>query len=322
VAVGEGGTIVTSTDGISWTERTSRPQANLSGINYGNGRWVAVGTETVQDLVLGAVQRGTILTSPDGILWAVQSTVTGIQPQPLSGISYGNGLLVAVGGAAYFRSDGEHDFGTVLTSPDGIGWTVGNSAPAALLSAIIYANGQWVVVGSESVARNTIPPPFPAHAGTILTSPNGINWTARTAGTQSILNGIGYANRQMVAVGSFGAVLTSSDGINWTVRKADTPNALFGIANGNGLWVAVGANGTILTSGETAIPPRLSITRSGANAVVAWPTDTTGFVLETTTDMAAQQGWSAMTATPTIVNSQNTITDTISGSARFYRLRK
>jgi hypothetical protein len=52
VAVGSGGTILTSPDGVKWTRRTSGTNNLLYGVTYGNGLFVAVG------------DRGTILTSP------------------------------------------------------------------------------------------------------------------------------------------------------------------------------------------------------------------------------------------------------------------
>ena len=37
------GTILTSSDGISWTSRTSGTTEYLQGIAYGDGMWVVVG---------------------------------------------------------------------------------------------------------------------------------------------------------------------------------------------------------------------------------------------------------------------------------------
>ena len=45
VAVGEGGTILTSPDGVSWTERASPTKDFLNGVAYGNGTFVAVGKD-------------------------------------------------------------------------------------------------------------------------------------------------------------------------------------------------------------------------------------------------------------------------------------
>jgi hypothetical protein len=52
VAVGWNGAILTSPDGVTWTQRDSGTSNNLSGVAYGNGTFVAVGWH------------GTILTSP------------------------------------------------------------------------------------------------------------------------------------------------------------------------------------------------------------------------------------------------------------------
>jgi len=52
VVVGEGGTILTSPDGVNWAAQASGTGNNLEAVTYANGRFVAVGWF------------GTILTSP------------------------------------------------------------------------------------------------------------------------------------------------------------------------------------------------------------------------------------------------------------------
>ena len=54
MAVGDSGTILISSDGTSWTERSSGIANFLQGVTYGNGTFVTVGNG------------GTILTSSDG----------------------------------------------------------------------------------------------------------------------------------------------------------------------------------------------------------------------------------------------------------------
>ena len=44
VTVGESGTILTSSDGTTWTERNSGTSNRLYGVTYGNGLFVTVGT--------------------------------------------------------------------------------------------------------------------------------------------------------------------------------------------------------------------------------------------------------------------------------------
>jgi len=81
--VGAGGTILTSTDGTTWTLQTSGTP--LNGVTYGGGKFAAVGNS------------GTILTSTDGTTWTAQTSGTTNQ---LNGVTYGNGRFVAVGGMA------------------------------------------------------------------------------------------------------------------------------------------------------------------------------------------------------------------------------
>jgi long-subunit fatty acid transport protein len=66
----------------------------------------------------------------------------------LNGVAYGNGLFVAVGGS--------YDSSTILTSRDGVGWTVRPSPTRDFLQGVTYGNNTFVAVGQY---------------GTILTSP-------------------------------------------------------------------------------------------------------------------------------------------------------
>jgi len=73
VTVGWNGTILTSSDGITWTERTSGTPIDLYGITSRNGLFVTVG------------ESGTILTSPDGITWTERTSGT---TKYLRGVTY------------------------------------------------------------------------------------------------------------------------------------------------------------------------------------------------------------------------------------------
>jgi hypothetical protein len=113
----------------------------------------------------------------------------------------------------------------------GTTWTLRNLGSS--LYGVTYGNGLFVVVGNDDA---------------ILTSPDGVTWTARTSGTTTYLKGVTYGNGLFVAVGSYGAILTSPDGVTWTRQASGTSNDLYGVAYGNGRFVAVGGGGAILTS--------------------------------------------------------------------------
>jgi hypothetical protein len=156
----------------------------------------------------------------------------------LYGVTYGNGLFVAVG-----------DFGAILTSQDGVNWTGQVSGTSAELTGVAYGNGTFVAVGG---------------GGTILTSQDGMSWTRQTSGTSNPLNGVAYGNGTFVAVGWGGAILTSPDGVTWTAQVSGTSNPLNGVAYGNNTFVAVGEGGAILTSPDGVTwTPRTSGTSNG-----------------------------------------------------------
>ena len=66
--------------------------------------------------------------------------------------------------------------------------------------------------------------------------------------------------------------------------------------------------------------PQLVITRSGTNVIVNWPTNFTGFTLLSTTNLATSTVWITNTPAPVVVSTNNTVTNGISDTQKFYRL--
>jgi len=88
-------------------------------------------------------------------------------------------------------------------------------------------------------------------AGTLMTSPDGITWTARTSGfgANSIYK-VSFGNGLWVAVGANGTITTSTDGITWTARTANmSSNDIYDAQYANSIWVAVGAGGAATNTG-------------------------------------------------------------------------
>ena len=63
--------------------------------------------------------------------------------------------------------------------------------------------------------------------------------------------------------------------------------------------------------------PALRITSAGQSVSLSWPTSATGFTLQESTDSRA---WTAVTASPSVVNTENVVSVPPSASAKFYRL--
>jgi hypothetical protein len=65
----------------------------------------------------------------------------------------------------------------------------------------------------------------------------------------------------------------------------------------------------------------LNIQVSGANVVLTWPTNATGFTLEFATNLASSV-WNTNSAPTIVIGGQNTVTNPISGTQMFYRLKQ
>lgn len=139
VAVGDNGTIATTTNFGVWTTiETSGTTRNLNGICYGGGQYVVVG------------EGGTILTSTDAVTWTlrpIQFTL-GLKSVIWTGTRY-----VAVG-----------NLGLILTSVDAITWTIPQSFATAYNFNAIAIN----TVGDRMIAV--------ADGGDIVQSADGLTW--------------------------------------------------------------------------------------------------------------------------------------------------
>jgi hypothetical protein len=83
---GTGDRVMTSTDGITWTSRTSAADNSWRSVTYGSGLFVAVAFSGTGDRVM---------TSPDGYRWTLRSNPVDNQ---WWGVTYGDGKFVAVAG--------------------------------------------------------------------------------------------------------------------------------------------------------------------------------------------------------------------------------
>ncbi|WP_223837203.1 S-layer homology domain-containing protein [Paenibacillus oceani] len=290
VAVGDMGTIVTSPDGVSWTNRSPVSTSTLYGVTYNSGKYVAVGVS------------GTILTSTDGVTWTRQ---TSNQSTTIYSVTYGSGKFVAVGanGMALTSTDGvswnSHSSGTtewyttvsygngkftaaggrtIVTSSDGVSWTSSSSGASSgtYLYGTAYGNDKYVAVGDKgTIATSTNGTSWTSTAsvnginttfksviyingqfvvvgfnGTVMTSLDGISWNTVSSNQSYSFYAVTFNNGMYVSVGYVGMIRTSSDGTNWTSRTEGTLNTLNAVAYDNGKYVAVGAGGAVMTSDD------------------------------------------------------------------------
>jgi len=70
------------------------------------------------------------------------------------------------------------------------------------------------------------------------------------------------------------------------------------------------------------MPPLLQAQVSENNFALSWPLSASDYVLQTSTNLADTNSWTAVPNVPAIVNLQNAVTNSASDGARFYRLKK
>lgn len=143
----------------------------------------------------------------------------------LQDITYGGGLLVAVG-------DGS---GVYRTSSDGVTWGGGTVGSNIRLKGVVYDGSQFVAAGYQYDFG------IPAWVGATFSSPNGSSWTRRHFLGEE-LRDVAYGGGTFVAVGDAGTVWSSADGLSWSPESSGTAIDLEGVSYGAGGFVAVGSD--------------------------------------------------------------------------------
>ncbi len=278
VVVGSGA-VGYSEDGLNWNFDYAFTSANLVGVAYLKGQFVALSSDgfpftsadgihwdspnfgannltavTATDSGFVAVGwRGAILTSTNGIDWTRQNSGT---LQDLFGVGAGGGLVVATGAQA-----------DILTSPDGQAWTLrysNTNVQPYYLKGVAYGQGTFVTAGGFLSSTNGLSwtdnsdggpnhqlgvifdgttffqyGPFP-----LLSSTNGTEWPANLEAVRG--QGMAYGGGHYVCVDD-PAVYVSTNGVRWTSVNLPSPN-LLAITYAEGAFVAVGRAGKVAYS--------------------------------------------------------------------------
>ncbi|HEX2851818.1 MAG TPA: hypothetical protein VHO24_01175 [Opitutaceae bacterium] len=252
VAVGSSGQVLTSPDGLAWTPRVSTTSFRLRGV------------ASSPDLFVAAGHNGTILTSPDGVVWTSRSSGT---VETLRGTAASSTAFVAVGGnsASSIRRSadgitwnpgivsaspftpgalravawGNSQFiavgsqSTVLTSPDGITWTVRNAGGVERYDGVVWTGTEFVVL---------------TQTGKVLRGTDGISWVTSQSFPPPWIEGITWSDARYIAVGGSGAIKTSPDGVTWSFATSGTTATLHGITWSGPQLVPAGDPVTLLDS--------------------------------------------------------------------------
>lgn len=248
VAVGNYGKIITSSDGITWTSRTSgTTTSNFEKIYWLGGKFIAVG---------GA----------DGGTMAVSSSYDGIYWNYSSGLPGGAFKYAAWNGTHYIIAGSS---GNVWRSNDAVTWSYVTNLN--LCRSLIYANSIFVLLTDTDIKTSTDGVTWTSRKsgtylditwasyqfvavgqnGAIATSSNGINWSGMTSGTTVMLINVTYGDSLMVAGGQNGLILTSSNGgETWAIRRAQDGVDIDNLKWLNNQYIGVRWNGGIIVSND------------------------------------------------------------------------
>ena len=286
VAVGAS-SVMTSSDGITWTDRVAAKNNNYKGVAWSpelgifcavafngtdqvmtspdgvtwtarveaeNNPWRAISWSPKLGLFCAISNNGIsrVMTSPDGIAWTSR---TQSEDSSWRGITWSPDLeifcAVAISGT-----------NVVMTSPDGITWTSAFSPVINLWRATWSSQlGLFAAISSS------------AGIGTnVVTSPDGVTWTARTTEDAEWM-GIEWSPELeiFIATGDTGAnrIMTSPDGITWTSQVATELNNWISVVWSPPLnmFVAISNDGT---NRAMTIIPEYTWTAQSAAEANAW----------------------------------------------------
>ncbi len=219
VAVGESGTILTSSDGgANWTPQISGTSEVLMG--------VACASAEACTAVGGG---GTILVTTDaGRTWTPQASGT---TDMLWGISCPTVSECIVDG----------DNGAILATTDGgYTWSPQASGTTDILAGLSCTTSEdCVAVGADPNA--------------LVTTNGGATWTVHAIGTQAFMAGLSCPSTSAcLAVGNSGIIdYTTNGGGSWRWEYTPASKPLWGVSCPSvSLCIAVGTAGTVLTGGS------------------------------------------------------------------------
>ncbi|MCC6231289.1 MAG: hypothetical protein IT580_01515 [Verrucomicrobiales bacterium] len=217
VAVGAGGFIAQSLDGITWEAIRGSASGRIEALTQTPGGWWLTSYATCD---LCRIDRWQLDRNDPVVFHQVGGDpLEVIAPSATPDIVHAaelHGRWVAIGKAS-----------NTWVSDDGKSWTPGGTIPGAILRNVAAGDGRFVAVGQLGPS------------GIVASSANGMHWNVEAHQEGGALHHIVFGNERFVAAGDHGARLTSAHGGPWVSSGNPWTFAVNGLAYGNGRFVAV-----------------------------------------------------------------------------------
>ena len=224
--------VMKSTDGITWSGSGQFVERTTSSYQTFRIAWNGTVYLAVQ------VSNPVVLTSSDGITWAMHDTSLSVQ---WTSVAWNGTVFCAIG----MYSD------IAVTSPDGITWT----------QQTLPVWGNWSSIAWNGTVFCAV---LYSWSDSVATSPDGITWTQQTLPVWGYWYSIIWNGTVFCAVGQTTEPMTSPDGITWTQQTmpGGTANWLSAPSiawNGTVFCIVVGGRGTFtspdgITWTESPVP--------------------------------------------------------------------
>jgi hypothetical protein len=243
LVVGDRGKALTSANGTSWTT------INLPATNHFYGAAGVRGTGL-------AAGDGEVLVSQDNAAWESQLAV----PQPVPDWNY----FAALWNEGYYLLSGQSGLtveGARTNSATPFEWSTQDDGIRSWLWSVARVSGHYVAVGDH---------------GTLVSSPNGVDWEVELvpeAITNEVLLGVSGGSNLLLAAGTRGTVLWATNVYFWhSLPEPPTTNDLLSLYfDGSRFWAA-GGNGTLLASADgTHWSQATTPTRRVLSSVTSYP---------------------------------------------------
>lgn len=203
--------VMTSTNGVDWTERDSPTLSHFYSVTHAGDRFVAGATS------------GTIVESRNGSDWEYSALPGG---GAITGAAYGNNAFVAVRSNWAYRST------------DGVFWTVHpTGVPQGAFrigTRLAFVRGEHFITAGQR--------------GTLGVSPDGKTWKRIELDTWSDIWTVNHAGGLYFAAGEAGFLASSPDAVKWTIHRLPTFSPITSVAWGNGRYMALSMDGHLMTS--------------------------------------------------------------------------
>jgi hypothetical protein len=232
------GCVSTSTDGITWTGRTS------VGTNNPAGAVINAATTNKYVMTNNAATSNMIFTSTDGVTWTGRTVNTNSRATTGYGATNGTASTNEI----YVYSTVGTGTALVITSTNGVTWTSRTAA-----------NWTGVNTGSVTFGAGIYLLSAAANSGLYATSTNGVTWTSRSYPVAA--NGVNTLfNNGLFHTVSANSYMYSTDGITWTYK----PYSICGTGGGMVIYAFSKDNGIATSSIFNTTPAYYALYNSTA----------------------------------------------------------